>query len=233
MKSQDRKIYEMLVRVRDFGVLHATQFPPASSGGKAFGEMNTVVSELEHHATVQTANSGGSRVGTATRATLRETLRRTLRAFHVTARAIAVDNPGLDKQFRAAARGDLALLSAARGFLEDATPLKAQFIEHEMPADFLEDLKRHIDDFQEAVTVQNRSAQARINATASLDSMIERGLATMDRLEAIVTNKFREERPTLAIWESASHIERSIGRSGDQPKPDPAKPSASKASAGS
>ena len=29
--------------------------------------------------------------------------------------------------------------------IPDATPLKAQFIEHEMPADFLEDLKKHID----------------------------------------------------------------------------------------
>ena len=222
----------MLVRVRDFAVLHATQFPPASSGGKAFAEVNTVVSELEHHATVQTANSGGSRVGTATRALLRETLRRALRAFHVTARAIAVDNPGLDKQFRVHARSDLALLSAARGFLEDATPLKAQFIEHEMPANFLEDLKRHIDDFQEAVTEQNRSAQARVNARASLDSAIERGIAVRHRLEAIVTNKFREDQPALATWESASHIERSTGKSGDQPKPDPAKPIASGASAG-
>src|SRR6185295_33332 len=97
-----------------------TQFPPATTGGKAFAEINNVVSQLEHHATVQIANTGGDRVGTATRATLREALRRTLHAFQVTARAIAIDNPGLDKQFRAPSRGDLVMLSAARGFLEDA-----------------------------------------------------------------------------------------------------------------
>ena len=222
----------MLVRVRDFGVFHAAEFPPASNGGKAFAEMNAVVSQLEHQATVQTANSGGSRVGTATRATLREALRRTLRAFHVTARAIATDTPGLDNQFRVPAKGDQRLLSAARGFLDDATPLRAKFIEHEMPADFLEDLKRQIDDFQAAITEQNRSAQARINATASLDSVIERGRNALHRLEAIVTNTFRDDRPTLTTWESASHIERSNGRSADQPKPDPAKPIASGASAG-
>ena len=102
-----------------------------------------------------------------------------------------------------------------------------------MPADFLEDLKRHIDDFQEAVTEQNRSAQARINATASLDSVIERGLAAMHRIEAIVTNKFRDDRPTLATWGEREPRRESLGRSADKPKPDPAKPIASGASANS
>ena len=227
MRILDRNGQEMFVRVQHFGVQQVADFPPTSLGGKTFAELDALIANLEQHASIQVANSGGSRVGTTTRATLRAVLKETLKAFHITALALEIDIPGLANQFRVPSGGDKALLNAARSFLKEATPLKARFIEHEMPPDFLEELTREIDEFEAAVAEQTRSKQARVKATASLESLMEQGLKIVQRLDAIVRNKYRNDRPMLSVWGSASHIERHNSRSTHPPKTAPTKPDAS------
>ena len=211
----------MMVRVEHFGERHAGDFPATSLGGKAFVELAAVIRELEHQSTVQTTSSGSGRSGTVTRATARAALRETLSAINITARAIAIDHSGLEEEFRIPHGSDQALLTAARGFLEAATPLKEQFLQHEMDANFLEDLKREIDALQAAVAGQHSDAEARVRATASLDALIDRGMKAVHRLEAIVRNKFRNDPATLSAWASARHVERHSPRTTDEPKSDP------------
>jgi hypothetical protein len=100
------------------------------------------------------------------------------------------------------------MLASARAFAADAVPFKAEFIRHEMPADFLDDLAADIAAFEASITEQNRSRDARIAATGSIDEAIERGIAALRQLDAIVRNKFRDDPATLAAWASASHVER-------------------------
>ena len=230
MNSHDTRAFEMFVRVEGFGAHQADDFPPASLGGQAFADLNAVVAELQHSAAIQAKSSGGARLGTATKATARATLRAAMTAHSRTARAMAIDTPGLENKFRVPRTGDQAMLNAARAFVEDAEPLKAKFIQHEMPADFIEELKRHIDAFQAAVNEQNSSTEARVKATSSLDSLMERGLTAVHRLDAIVKNKYRNDRATLSAWASASHIERHSRRATRESNADAAKAGASGAS---
>src|SRR6185436_1497387 len=123
------------------------------------------------------------------------------------------------------------LLNGARAFAEQAEPLVAEFTKHELAPDFLVNLKKNIDAFQAAVTEQNHTKDARVQATASLESVLARGVKAMQRLDAIVKNKYRKDSPTISAWESASHLERNNGKAKDQAKPDQSKPDPSKASA--
>jgi hypothetical protein len=132
MDTFNTRRYEMLVRVRDFGLAHSDLFPPSEKGGEAFAQVTAAVAALSENAAAQISGDG-----TTTREIARAALRNELDAIAMTARALAIDRPGLGDQFWLPRRGgDQTLLSAARAFLREAVPLEAEFVRHAMPADF-------------------------------------------------------------------------------------------------
>ena len=121
---------------------------------------------------------------------------------------------------------DFELINAARAFLADATPLKAQFIAHEMPADFLEDLQEHIDAMESAINDQSSAVGSHVAASAALDDASSRGIELVRKLDAIVRNKYANNPAVLAEWISASHTERAPRRAPSAPVSSPPPPSA-------
>ena len=223
MNSLETRRLEMLTRVRDFGATHAAEFPPTSFGGEQFAAVGQVVEELTRLATAQSSGAGSARLGSANRAASREELRDDLQAIARTARAMSLDVPGLEDKFRLPRSGsDQALLTTARVFAADAAPLKAEFVRHELPADFLEDLNRDIEAFERAVNSQNTGKGAQVTATAAIDAAVERGMNAVQRLDAVVRNKFRDDPARLAAWESAKHTPRVQRNKTEKPVPDTA-----------
>jgi hypothetical protein len=209
MNNSELRRFDMFTRVRDFGAAHASAFPAASLGGRSFAEINAVVAALTSQAVAQTSGLAAARQSTSGKATARATLRDELEMITRTARAMAIDTPGLDDKFRLPrSSGDQALLNAARTFRRDAEPLKAAFIEHDMPADFLETLDGLISDFEQTLVSRHQSAEAHVAASAAIDVEIERGMNAARRLDSIVRNKFHNDPAMLAAWESVRHIER-------------------------
>ena len=222
MKDTERRRYEMLVRVRDFLGMNTAAFPAATMGGQLFAALAGVVEELDTHATAQMSHQSAAKQGTTSRAVARAALREDLEAIARTARVMALDTPGLEDRFRLP-RGsnDQTLLSAARAFAADALPLKPQFIQHELPANFLEDLNSDIADFEQAISNQGLSTGAQIAATEAIDDAIDRGLMTVRKLHAVVRNKFANDPATLAAWTSARHVERPPRSNKPTPPPPP------------
>ena len=227
MKHIARRTYNTMVRVRDFSESLTTVFPLASPVGQMFAEVPAIVTELEHQATIQAASAGRVRVGSATKATARAQLQERLRAIHRTVLALAVETPELKKRFRLPPKGDSHLLTAARAFLEHLEPLADEFSRHEMP-DVRVNLKGDIDAFQAAVTELNHSTETLVKATASLDAVQAHGSNILQHLDAVVRNKFANDQPMLAAWESASHVERRHRVSRRKAKVDQAAPDTSK-----
>jgi hypothetical protein len=221
MNNGEFRQYEMLRRVRDFGVAHAVDFPANTLGSALFATVGTTVTEIEQVASTQTSKSGSSLQETESKSLAREALLEEMEAISMTARARALDNPGLENQFRVPRScSDQALLNAARAFLTDATPLAAEFIRHEMATDFLDDLRSAIEDFEHAITDRNHNREGRVSATASLDIVIAKGVKQAKQLNAVVRNKYRNDPAMLAAWTSASHVERRKSR-GPSPEPPP------------
>jgi len=138
---------------------------------------------------------------------------------------MAADIPGLDDKFRIPRNNnDQQLLNAARAFAADAEPLAAQFIEHEMPADFLNKLNAHIAALETAISNQASGVGAHVSAGAGLDDAMDRADEVMRKLDAIMRNKYANNPGVLAEWLSASHTERAPRRKKPDAPPTPPAP---------
>ena|SRR5437588_446562 len=209
MNNVITRTFEMFVRVNAFYAERTDSFAKGSLGAEQFAIVAEVVQDLTGAVTSQTTGRSSVSVATATRTDAHERLHESMRAIARTARAMALDTPGLENKFRLPRSGsDQALLQAARASVVEAIPLKAEFIRHELAASFIEDMQAEIADLQSAMDGQNTGRDAHITATASIEAKIERGIKAVRRLDAIVRNKFRDDPATLAAWEHARHVER-------------------------
>jgi hypothetical protein len=225
MHELDNKRYQMLTRVREFGARHASDFPADSFGGQIFAEVGAVLTALAGYDTAQSVGRGGARESTVSKATARAALYEHLLAINVTARALALDTPGLETKFRMPRSGtDQVLITAGRAFAADAVPLAGECQKHEMPANFIDALNADIAALEEAISGRARNRDSHVAATASLDATVDRGIKAVQRLNAIVRNKCRDDPAALAAWESASHVERRA-RTVAPPQPAPPQPS--------
>jgi hypothetical protein len=216
MNKNEIRRYDMLLRVRDFGIRHAADFPANSLGSRLFATVGAAVSDLTSHAAVQTSNT--ARQSVSSKAVARATLLEDLEIINQTARAMALELPNLDSQFRMPrGSGDHVLLNAAHAFLTDATPLKNAFISYALPQDFLETLQSNINDFEAAITTKHSATSARVAATASIDETLSRGMTAAQQLKAVVKNRYRNNPAVLAEWTTASHVAQAGGASKEMP----------------
>jgi hypothetical protein len=68
-----------------------------------------------------------------------------------------------------------------------------------MPTNFVDELKVDIAAFAEAISGRARSRDSHVAVTASLDAAIDRGIRAVLRVNAIVENKFRDDRRRLRL----------------------------------
>jgi hypothetical protein len=221
----------MFARVRDFGVARGGDFAAGTLGQELFTSLTQVVTNLESHATQQTSQRNEAKKSTASKTAAREALLVSLAALQRTARVLALSDPGLENSFRLPRKmTDQALLTAARAMAATATPLNAQFVRHELPADFLTKLNAQITALEETITNRSDARSAQVTATASIGQMIEQGLALVQRLEVLVQNKYAAETQVLAAWETARRVTRprtsaaAAGGAGTKPTEPPVEP---------
>jgi hypothetical protein len=225
MNDNLRRRYEMLLRVQNYGRQHADSFPVNSLGQELFMQLELITAEIGELAVAQQSNERGEREGTTNRGEARTDLHEDMEAISDTARAMALDAPGLEDKFRMPRSkiNDVDLITMARTFAADALALKDEFIRHELPPTFLDQLNAHVDVFQQAIDGQQRSRRERASATAGLDDAVERGVNKVRQLDAVVRNKFRDDSARLAEWQSARHTERAPVAA-QPPAPTPAPP---------
>jgi hypothetical protein len=222
MNTLDIHRYTMLVRVREFGAAHGDAFPAGSVGGQMFAAVSTAVDQLSTYVTTQAAGHGAAREGTISKAVAREAVHEALDAIGRTARALALDTPGLEGKFRVpSSRNDHELATAARTFGQDAAPLEAKFTAHGLPATFLADLQAALDTFERAAQEHFSARETHVAARAGIGTAIESAFLALARLDAIVPNILRDKPTMLAAWTSARHVERV--RASHEPAP-PATP---------
>ncbi|HEX8887882.1 MAG TPA: hypothetical protein VF779_01815 [Pyrinomonadaceae bacterium] len=213
MNDNERRRYELFIRVREFGASRTAQFPPSTLAGELFASLNTVIQELDTHTTAQASGRSATLESSQSKASARDELRRDLEAISRTARVMALSMPGLEDKFRAPRSiSDQDLLARARAFASDALPLKAEFIRRGLPDDFLEDLAADIEDFEQAINQKIQKHEAQVAATAAIDDVVERGVNIVRELHAIMLNKYAGDAATLAAWLSASRTERRARR---------------------
>ena len=210
MNELFRRHLEKLARVRVYGATHKSSFPAGSRGAQLFASLESVITELQTLSGNQASRTALAREITTSKSLARESLTEELEAISLTAKAMAVTKPGLDDKFPMPRNpADQVLLASARGFAKDAALLKAEFIDFDMPADFLEDLDAAIGAFEAALSDRHTTRHSRVETTAAMDSVLDRGIAIVKQLDAVMTNKFRDDDALLLGWSSARRTEHS------------------------
>lgn len=210
MDDKQRRRGERLDRSGDFGSSLADPFPPDSKGGKALAGILACVAELAATDAALVSNVSSARQGTSIRKETRAALRAQINTISETSDTIGLDHPEVKGKFPRPrnSANDQMLLSIARSFATDVVPFKALFIEYDMPADFIERLKASIAAFEQAINQQNTGAGASQSSRAAIEEILDRGEQDLERFDTAVRNKYRDDPPTIAAWESASRLER-------------------------
>src|SRR6478735_5318698 len=181
-----RRPYEMLVRVRDFGTIYRGLFPESSRASKAFAAVASAVQAIETSDVTETSAS------VSARATRKQAARRALYERLVlvakTAQVLPVE-PGFKAHFTIpSSRNDQGLLTTARQCVQRSATEAAQFVEHGMPANFPDDLTALIEAFEKAVRDRGMSRDQLVAAKAGIQEALANGFTAVGQLEVIVAN---------------------------------------------
>jgi hypothetical protein len=227
MEDKQHRDREMFLRLKDFGASH-TDIPGTTVWPQLLTELNSVIADLDGHVSSEQVGKGAAIAGTTARHAARQALREDIEAIVRTARVIGEDKPGFDDKFRMP-RGDndQAMLDLALGIAASVAnaAVKAEFINHAMPADFVEDLNEDIAALQEAITEQSGSVGDRKSAGVSIDETDDRGMVIARKMDAVVKNFYSNNAAVLSEWETARHVERAPRRKKTTPgSPPPSTP---------
>lgn len=209
MDDNERRRYEMLVRVRQFGVDNASDFPPPSVADTQFTVVGNAVDTVETEAGKQAAGFGEASQQYEVKGTARENLRELMSAIAFTARSMEYQFDGISNKFRMPRnRNDADLLSKARAFATDAVPYALDFEAYGLPKSFITDLTAAADAFELTFSTTASATAEHVEATALTGETIRLGMVAVRILDAIVKNKYSNNVGKLAAWLSASHVEK-------------------------
>lgn len=221
------KQMEMFIRVSEQRPEFALACPEGSHGAELFDGLAEVTEAFRSSAYEQSRGQSSVRESSGNVAATRDELVRQLDAIRKTVGVLNPKSPGLEDKFRSThGVNDQDLITLARTYGNDAFPLRAELIKLGLGPDFINDLDVAASAFDAALNERTQKRGHRIAATAELDQHVKRGLQLVRELDVLVRNVYAKDPTKLALWESASHVEKLPRRSrtkGDGNSPPPTK----------
>jgi hypothetical protein len=221
MNDDQNRRHQMFIRVREFFAPRQNDFSNGGMARQLFTQLNTTITELDGHVTAQATGIGQARQRTQTRGDARLALFEDLQAINRAARVM-----GMAEQFPPPPFGnDRNLIAAARGAASAAVAVKAEFVLHEMPENFIEELNDSVEALETEIAEHLGAVEDHVGAGVSIDDTIDTGFDIVRKLDGLIRNKYAANPGTLAEWASASHTERAPRRSPPPVPPAPTPPS--------
>lgn len=207
MNDRDRRRYEMLVRVKQFGIDNSGDFTGIAT--TKFSEIGTIVDDTETKAAAQQSGFAEAAQQFEVKDTARENLRDEMSDISRTAKSMEYEFDGISNKFRFQRNlNDADLLAKGRAFVIEAGPYDANFQDYGLANTFIADLTAACDAF-EGTFATSASAQAEhVAATAETAAKIREGMIAKRILDGIVKNVYDTKPGKLAAWVSASHVEK-------------------------
>lgn len=215
MNYQDQRRYDMLIRVRNFGIAHAPLFPPSSTAHAAFAVVTTEVAQIE---TLDLAERQASRSARADRKeSARQLLLASLLRAKYTARDLARSIPELATQGELPAKpSDGLLLTLARQFLTNAAPYAGQFAGHGIA---LADLDAQTRAFETATNGRKQQREEQKQARTRIEASMATALEAAATLDVIVGNQLAGDPVALETWKHDRQLARPRRVAKEEEKP--------------
>lgn len=222
MNDREQARYDAFIRIEQFGLDSAADFPAGSVGKTQFDEISAVLILVNQFTAQRAASYGAARFSFKSKDTAREDLREDVREIARTARSMAYQFPGIDLKFRLPSNlSDANLLAVGQAFWQESAAFEADMIAYGLPVDFRDDLKTDAAAFEESLGEPGTAIDAQVAATAELGAAIRRGMIARRILDGVVKNKYRSNVGKLTAWLSASHVEKAPKKTKAEPNPPP------------
>ena len=206
MKTRQRRQYEMLLRVRDFGNTYRELFSGSPGAQQTIAALGATIDDLTATDMAKLAASMSARADrkTAARKVLTDLL---LRVSHLgkVLRARGRQTPPFEVPV---SRSDQALLTAARQCARDAEPFADYFTTHSMPPAHIADVAAT---FEKAVRDRGMSRTDHTAARTRIGELIASAMLDVRRLEVIIGNELPDNKVVQAVWKQTRRIEEARG----------------------
>ena len=175
-----------------------------------YAQLQTGITNFEQKAAAHGAGMSDARQGTSSISEARDDLEDRLRLTRGVAKVL-----GVGDKFPPVPQGnDQELLRTAEIYLAKATPLKAEFIAHQMPADFLERLAEEKAALQSALVERANAVGDHISAREEMDHAGDEVMTIIRDLTPMIKVTYANNPGKLAEWTAASHVERPARKRG-------------------
>lgn len=199
-------------RMVDFTVTYGAAFPAHSRGSQLIADITGATTTMEVQGAKQDAAALDIQQATDEKNAARDVLLDLLRPINEIARGMAKLFPGIGGRFKMPRGSDQNVINRARAFIEEATPMQAEFTSRGLPEDFLTTLAAAIAAMESAVDRQNTARNALAAATAAVTAAQQQLIDAVREFSPIVRTTLRADPAALAAWKSASHVERAPKR---------------------
>jgi hypothetical protein len=198
----------MLVRSREAFAQWVDDFAPGGAARQQYAGLQADIAEVEQKDAAHGAGRSNAMQGTGTLNNAREAILADLFPIREAAKVMGVE----DKFPYPPQSNDERLLQLIDIYATNALPMKTEFIAHELPSDFLEDLAADKAVFQAASAERMNAVGDHIAAREELSDALGRGVEKVRNLTSLVKVKYANNPGKLAEWMAASHIERPAKR---------------------
>jgi hypothetical protein len=209
----------MLLRVRDYGTAHRELFPESSSGREAFDTVAHAIEQIDAHATAALSAARESQKTTTAR---RRVILERMQSIARTSRGVRTTAGTRLKLPMPTHTSDVAVITAARSFLNQAEPLHDQFVALGLSPTCLTELREAADAF-DAAMADRRAGRAGVAAIqAGIKAALAQGCDAARTLDIAVVNTVGQDPVLLAAWQRDRRVVEGIGRGGSSQHPAPA-----------
>jgi len=213
MNDRDTRRHQMFIRSRGYMAQSIDDFVEGGAVRAKYAQLVAGVTNFEQQAAAHGLGMGDARQGTSSISEARDDLEEMLGFIRGVARVLKV----ADRFPRPQPGNDDSLLQTADIYLAKATPLKAEFIAHQMPANFLERLAEAKAALQSAIAERADAVGDHISAREDLDHAGDEVIAIIRDLTPMIKVTYANNPGKLAEWTAASHIERPAKRAKAEP----------------
>ena len=196
MNSQDRRRYDLLIRVRNFGAAYSQLFPATSSAHGAFAVVAAEVQQLEALDVTQRLASHSARA--ARKVAARKALVDCLTRAKNTARVLVKTTPSLAAYVELPQPvDDRMLLTIARQFVDGTAPHAEQFATHGIEGG---ELDQRVKALESALNERGRRRDERAQARHRIDASLARAFDAVETLDVAIANHLTGDAATLTAW---------------------------------
>jgi hypothetical protein len=202
MTGIERRRYEMLVRVRNFGQTHASLFASSPAVQKTFALLDEAINELtttDGRKLAAKTSARGDRKAVARRA-----LKDLLTRVSLLSKNLSAEGRPMPALELPRSKSDVSLLSAGRQFAVDTKPIEAELDAHGMgPAT----IGATTDAFAAAVSDQGMSRSEHVRSNARISELLAAAIRAVRRLDLVISNALGHNSVIQAEWTQLRRLE--------------------------